>query len=299
MCLTRKPLCVATSRKWDETREILTVRHDQDPGTGVADAWEVMVSSYRIVIHWPGKPMFCLDVVSPPAPLTSNAASNLLAAMQSHPAIIDHVKACEGIRRTAAWQLHSSECDGAAGNDKLHAYMSNSDLADSQCLYEIQLCGNHQQHLITISAINLMDVKLCGDMLAGSIFLAGYGHWHRMVVCTPKIVSERLVVRYDVPVQPGWRSFAEQLCTFLIRNMKTDLDNTEDDVAKSRRGQAILLQRLTRFMEIFNGPWWNEECQPWCLRVSEHCALKQLLGLRKNNTPHTRGAATLGGRFFL
>ena len=137
MCLTRKPLCVAPSRKWDETREILTVRHDQDPGTGVADAWEVMVSSYRIAILWPGNPIFALTWSALQHLLTSNAASNLLAAMQSHPAIIDHVKACEGIRRTTTWQLHSSECDGAAGNDKLHAYLSNGDLADSQCLYEI------------------------------------------------------------------------------------------------------------------------------------------------------------------
>ncbi len=66
LCLQRRPVCGATLRKWGETKERLLVPIGQVPARG---CWEVLVSAVRLVISWRGKPLFVLDLVSPPSPV--------------------------------------------------------------------------------------------------------------------------------------------------------------------------------------------------------------------------------------
>jgi hypothetical protein len=142
----------------------------------------VLVSSIRLVIQWPDRPILVLDVICPPCPLLTNSSTNILAALENHPILKDTVQAIYDIRSTATlMKAMTNEFDGASGNDKLHAAMSTVFAGEDGCCYERLLCGNHQQHLVSLSVLALLDIKLTTSVLSASSFLSGSGHWARLV----------------------------------------------------------------------------------------------------------------------
>ena len=98
MCCTREPHCVSIGWKWDEATENLTV---QCGAQECSDSWDVLVSSCRLVVAWPDRPLVVVDLVRPPAPLPSNSSSSILAGLRHHPAVVDMEVLLEKIRRSA------------------------------------------------------------------------------------------------------------------------------------------------------------------------------------------------------
>ena len=109
----------------------------------VPDSWEIFVSSYRLVISWPNKPVLCIDLVCPPTVLTTPSAEEIMSAFWEHPLLSKITTTVQKIRSHAPWRVHTNEFDGASGNDRFHAASRSLD----DCMYEYHLCANHGQHL--------------------------------------------------------------------------------------------------------------------------------------------------------
>jgi hypothetical protein len=77
--------------------------------------------SSPFVVAWQ---VLCIDIVCPPAPLHSTSASNIAAAICKHPLVVQLEKQLRRLKAAAGISASVSECDGAAGNDRLHYAIS-------------------------------------------------------------------------------------------------------------------------------------------------------------------------------
>ena len=218
-CDKLAPEVVVTQRRWDETRHCVSLALDpREPP--VRDDVEVMVSSLRLALAWKDRPLIVLDVVSPPCPLLSPSATNIYAALHGHPLLRDYVRMALQSRRSATlWRIHVNEFDGASGNDKLNAAQRHHPrfADDAGTLFEYLLCSNHQQHLVTLSVLSLLDMSVTNAILAAGVFLSSQGHWTRFLANVDRVVEKYLKVYY-LPVDPHWSDYAVELCQFSLRN---------------------------------------------------------------------------------
>ena len=114
-------------------------------------AWQVLVSSCRLCVSWAERPLLVVDVVRPVAPLPRNSAMHILAGLRHHPLVVEMEELVENILCSGRTRICVAEVDGAAANDKLHTQLGTSAVsADLAAAYEMILCGNHQDHLITV-----------------------------------------------------------------------------------------------------------------------------------------------------
>ena len=150
------------------------------------------------------------------------------------------------------------ECDGASGNDRLFAHLSNDDRYKiKDTLYECHLCANHQQHLASVAVVTCMDMDMINNLFACSLFLRNDGHWRRLLLAVEKYVQDRLVVTYEaVPgdasqLREAWRSF-------MLRNlMSTGVADTEKIVrVADDRARGKLDIAFEEFTSLFNAAWW-------------------------------------------
>jgi hypothetical protein len=276
-CKRRAPRVVVTRRSWDETHHMVTLEWlELEPGDGpVRDHVEVMVSSMRLVIEWKDKPILVLDVVSPPCPLLTPSASNINSALRGHPLLSESVAAVGELLRTATeHHISRSEFDGASGNDKLHAAVSSHPmfLDDSGTVFEALLCCNHQQHLVSLSILSMLNMEITNLVLASSSFLTANGHWSRLIGGLDHVIEKNLKVTYK-PVQEHWYDYAVEICQFILRNERNDLDNqvADDGGVGARRANVALYMFLEEFLKVFNGPWWLGEWWHHCKRDGSCC----------------------------
>ena len=71
---------------------------------------------------------------------------------------------------------HTNECDGHSGNDRLHFHGMNDPVTDDihgAYGWEMCLCGNHQQHLTTLSVVTCLGLDLVNDVYAATLFFNG------------------------------------------------------------------------------------------------------------------------------
>ena len=263
-CEDHPPEVCCTRRAWDETRQLVLSALLTSGTKPVRDHVEVMVSSLRMVlVSASDSPQggVCLDIVCPPCPLLTNSSANILAALEYHPLLVDTVKELEKIRRASRIQIHTNEFDGASGNDKLHAIMTrHKDWVDEKCGYEVFLCLNHSQHLVTCAVLSMIDLNQANYVLSASSFISGHGHWARLCHCVDRIVAEKFRVTYDKPLEDnGHEEYAMEICHLVMRNEKSDLecDEFHDDLEKGRHIQQRLFVLLQEFIAVFNTPWWQ------------------------------------------
>ena len=256
------PLAVVTQRKWDETRQLVTMplRPGEKPSR---DHVEVMVSSLRLVTLWENGGILVLDTVSPPCPLLSASATHIYAALHGHPLLAEFVAAAKLLRSFARTRIHLNEFDGASGNDKLHAADArHPSLTDLTTMYEYLLCSNHQQHLVSLSVLAMLSLELTNIVLTSAYFLSFNGHWSRLIACTRQIVDSKLVISYEKP-EEHWADYAIELAHFILRSVRMDVDDSvgnPDDLDKpSKRSNHIqhaMFEDVSEFIKVFNGAWW-------------------------------------------
>ena len=265
MAKMTKPAVVVTQRKWDETRHLVAV--EVVPGQAARDHVEVMVSSFRMVIRWANGAMLVLDVVSPPCPLLSPSSSNIYAALHGHPLLVRYVSAIAQLRTCATTSIHINEFDGAPGNDKLNAFDREKTRGS---YHEHHLCCNHQQHLVSLSVLSVLSLQLTTHVLTSGYFLSYNSHWSRLLTCIGSVVDSKFQVKYEVR-QQHWNDYAVEWAHFVLRNERMDKDY-DDDCDEGRRLQTKLFQALSKFLDVFNGPWW--EAGSWvhyCSRDGSCC----------------------------
>ena len=273
-CLIEKarqeqPLVVLTQRKWDETRQLVSLAAASDKP--VRDHVEVMVSSLRLVIRWADRQILVLDTVSPPCPMLTPSSSNICAALHSHPLLVEHAEAVKALRTCGTVAIHVNEYDGAAGNDKLHACLSRDPkFKEPSTMYDYVLCCNHQQHLVSLSVLSVMGLKITNDTLLGSYFLSFNGHWSRLLACVRHVVDGKLKVSYEDP-PVGVEEYKIEFVQFCLRNERADFDEGSEDTAQRRRAQHQLFEDLTEFIAVFNGAWWLSEWVHHCKRDGSCC----------------------------
>lgn len=267
-----KPAVVITQRKWDETRHLLTT---SATGTPVRDHIEIMVSSIRLVLRWQSGRILVMDVVAPPCPLLTPSASNISAALHGHPLLVKIVAALKELRASGKTRISLSEFDGAAGNDKLYsAHSRHEDFKEDGTMMEFCLCGNHQQHLVSLGVLNVLALEITNTTILSGYFLSFNGHWSRLVACTSEVVNRKLKISYDAPPE-GAEDYRTEIAQFLLRNERMDIDPDDDDDTQNRRHiQHQLFEALESFMAIFNGEWWRHGDGSWvhfCRRDGACC----------------------------
>ena len=152
-----------------------------------------MVSTLKLTLCWPSVPGFLqVEFVVPPAPLVDTSAESLAAALWGHPLLKQLQAGIDELHSLAEVSCHTSECDGASGNDRLHWAVSDADKWDKVLpgsLYEVLLCGNHGQHLAQISTIGLMDPEFMTEVFTASVFLKSDGHFRRLLHAVRAVIS--------------------------------------------------------------------------------------------------------------
>ena len=141
-----RPLCVCSCRKWDETKEKVSLETLTDATREAqTDCVDCMVSSMRVVICFPNSTVVvCTDLVCAPAPLLSSSSDNLAAALWNHPWLAKMQENVDQLHTLAVWSSHVNECDGASGNDKLHysTTSTQSCRSISSCNCELSVCSS-------------------------------------------------------------------------------------------------------------------------------------------------------------
>lgn len=61
-------------------------------------------------------------------------------------------------------------------------------------MYDIVLCGNHQEHLTTVSGIGLVDTGLMTSCHAAGNFLSKDGHFRRLSLAVDAAVAQLEIV---------------------------------------------------------------------------------------------------------
>lgn len=272
LATSAKPLVVVTQRKWDETRHLVTMDAPRDSALGAGrDHVEVMVSSIRLVIRWADSTILILDIISPPCPLLSPSASNIYAALHAHPLLEAIVAAVNEIRAQAATRIHINEFDGAPGNDKLVAAdCRHPKYVAAGTMYESNLCCNHQQHLVSLSVLAVLKLKLTTTVLTSGYFLSYSGHWSRLVNSTRRLVESKLKIEYREP-EEHWADYAVQWAQFIMRNERMDVDKEDGDGKGRRSHHNQVFTAITNFIAIFNGPWWEKGSWVHCCRRDGSC----------------------------
>ena len=276
VCRSRAPIAAFVSRKWDETKELVTVKVGEKLER---DEFEILVGNVRLVLAWskhPKAPLLCFDLVQPPVPLVGNASPHLYAAMFSHPML---KPIHEVLREILSCALHKGimwECDGASGNDKLHAFVSQCDQHIVEgLLQELHLCSNHQHHISTLLLVDAFKLDLLNANYAATIFLGSNGHWLRARSSIKPWVEKYLNVCYT-PVPNDARQYALQFRNFIVRNQK--YNRTVDADAGPREHQeedaAEAGKRARDFdclMDVLNGRWWLDDVVHHCKRDGSCC----------------------------
>ena len=180
LCQRYRPLAVCTSRKWDETAEN-SVRLATIAEVGQhlqVDTVEVLVSSIRAVVCWRENTgsALVLDINVPPCPLTTTSADCIHAALSRHPQVSPLWELTQRLLKLGKYCTHTNECDGHSGNDRLHFHGLNDPVTDDihgAYGWEMCLCGNHQQHLTTLSVVTCLGLDLVNDVYAATLFFNG------------------------------------------------------------------------------------------------------------------------------
>ena len=87
-----------------------------------------------------------------------------------------------------SYNQRSVKVDGASGNDKLHYYHVQEELPCCVLTGKVW-CGNHAEHLVTLSCIGLFGIDLLNNLYGTSNFLGINGHWLRMLQAVEGLVS--------------------------------------------------------------------------------------------------------------
>ena len=132
--------------------------------------WEVCSSSIRLSIIWPDDPApLIADLPCLLVPIPTLSADHLHGALWQHPTIKPIVNEIVKGQSYADVSVGLDIVDGALGNDRLH-YHAASTILEPQVTSEILLCGNHSDHHIDVSTINLFGVDMLNTTFAATQF---------------------------------------------------------------------------------------------------------------------------------
>ena len=266
-----KPATVCVTLKFDETKELVRLPPMKDQiFSESSEAVETMVSSYRLCMTMEGSDIVhVLDIVMQPVPVHSNKAESLFATLQRHPRHSGVWPRLAKLLQLAKTAVFTTECDGASGNDRLYAHLSNdSRYKTMNVCYECHTCANHQQHLASMSVVGAFGLNLVNDLFAASLFLRDNGHWRRVLHGIRQALGH-LCISYDSPPQ-GCQDYAELFRDFVLRQRQEAGRQTAETGSPCR--QTDLETTLEELMCMFNGAWWDHELKHHCKADGSCCA---------------------------
>ena len=263
-----RPASVVVSKRWDETKEIVTVDNGNEHNQ--RDSFDSMVSAVRVVLSWPEEfnvPVLAVDLVVPPVPLLSPNAENLYAGTYKHPALKEthELLTCLIAQGKMTCLLH--ECDGATGNDRLMAYVSKCPrIVPQGCVTEFHWCGNHNHHLISTAVVTSTKANLVATVYKSSMFLSQNNHFLRLQRAVSTTVAKKIKVVYTKQPESA-RLYALEFRHFVRRTTKltyisdcpalTDAEKLGLDVQNLSGHGKELFAAWDDFISIFNTPWWE------------------------------------------
>ena len=173
--------------------------------------------------------------------VTSAAADKIFAALYEHTMIKQMWELILQLMRIAKYSAWSHACDGASSNDRLLAYIfeqaqtAGSELFIDGVLLAACPCGNHRQHLVNLSILNVCGATLLNDVYAASAFLNSNGHFMRLLLAVDRVVQDKLDIFEDDDAEavPGAEEYAERICDLLQWYC-----NFEDALSGRRRAKA-------------------------------------------------------------
>ncbi|CAK0823957.1 unnamed protein product, partial [Prorocentrum cordatum] len=253
-CRQRRPWSVTVSRRWDETKEVVTLPVGD---SFEKDSVEAMVNACRLVVSWgPGAPVLCMDLVMPPVPLVGTSSSDICAAICRHPLLQPINDAVIDIVTTADLRCWSHECDGASGNDRYHFGTAPRKQVREGCACELHLCSNHSHHLVSVSQVEQPGLAIAENLYTSGMFFCYNGHYRRLQLSIGLCVDGCLQVKYTRP-PPAAAEYAEQIASFILRNESACAPTCGEGQRRRRqqRKRPLLEARSKEFASLFNGQW--------------------------------------------